>query len=153
MNHEQSIEKAKQYLEDIISFFGVNVTVEAGRNDDYIELSVPSSEANSILIGRGAETLRSLQHLVSSMLRNQDAALYRVNVDVADYRRQRADKLARQAREWIDEVRTTGNSKVVSLNAADRRIVHGVAAEYADVRTVSEGEGRDRKLIIAQASS
>ncbi len=153
MNHEQSIEKAKQYLEDIISFFGVNVTVEAGRNDDYIELSVPSSEANSILIGRGAETLRSLQHLVSSMLRNQDAALYRVNVDVADYRRQRADKLARQAREWIDEVRTTGNSKVVSLNAADRRIVHGVAAEYADVQTVSEGEGRDRKLIIAQASS
>lgn len=153
MNHEQSIEKAKQYLEDIISFFGVNVTVEAGRNDDYIELSVPSSEANSILIGRGAETLRSLQHLVSSMLRNQDAALYRVNVDVADYRRQRADKLARQAREWIDEVRATGNSKVVSLNAADRRIVHGVAAEYADVRTVSEGEGRDRKLIIAQASS
>ncbi len=153
MNQEESIQRAKEYLEDILTFFGVNVTVEVTSRDEYIELSVPSTESNSILIGRGAETLRSIQYLISTMLRNQDAVLTKVNVDIADYKKQRSEKLAKQAEEWIEEVRRTGDSKVLNLNAADRRIVHGVASEYSDIRTVSEGEGRDRRLIIAQASS
>ena len=131
----------------------MNVTVDARTSDDIIELSVPSSDANSILIGRNAETLRSLQYLVSTVLRNKDAALWRVNIDVADYKKQRAERLAKQAREWIEEVRRTGESHVAHLNAADRRIVHQVATEYSDIRTFSEGEGRDRSITITQASS
>jgi len=42
---------------------------------------------------------------------------------------------------------------VLNMNAADRRIVHRVASEYGDIRTFSEGEGRERKLTIAQAGS
>lgn len=153
MDQQESIQHAKQYLEDILSFFGINADVEASVRDEFIELKVPSTESNSILIGRNAETLRSLQYLVSTMLRNSDAALHRVNVDIADYKQQRADKLEKQTREWIEEIRSTGDSKVLSLNAADRRIVHGVVSEFSDMRSASEGEGRDRKLIISQKSS
>ena len=153
MNQEQSVEFAKKFLEDILSFFGVNVEVDARVDEDVIELSVPSSESNSLLIGRSAETLRSMQYLISTTLRNQNAEISRVNLDIADYKKQRADKVAEQAREWIEEVRRTGNSHVADLNAADRRIVHHVASEYEDIRTFSEGEGRDRRIIIAQKSS
>ncbi len=153
MNHEDSLAYAKKYLEDLLSFFGVNVDIEASVEGDVIELSVPSTESNSILIGRSAETLRSLQYVVSTTLRNQNAALVRVNIDVADYKKQRADKVAGQAKEWIEQVRKTGDSHVANLNAADRRVVHQVAAEYDDIETFSEGEGRDRRIIIAQKSS
>lgn len=153
MDRQQSIDFAKKYVEDMISFFGINVEVEASYTDDVIELSVPSTDLNSVLIGRNAETLRSIQYLISTTLRNKDAVLSRVNVDVADYKKMRAEKVAAQAREWIEEVRKTGDSHVAKLNAADRRIVHHVASEYDDVRTFSEGEGRDRAIIIAQKSS
>lgn len=153
MNHEESLAYAKKYLEDLLSFFGVNVDVEASIEGDVIELSVPSTESNSILIGRSAETLRSLQYVVSTTLRNQDAALVRVNIDVADYKKQRAEKVAEKAREWVEEVRKTGDSHVANLNAADRRVVHQVAAEYDDIETFSEGEGRERRIIIAQKGS
>lgn len=153
MNHEQSVEFATKFLEDIISFFGENITVTSAVEEDVIELYVESSELNSILIGRGAETLRSLQYIVATALRQQDAALTRVNVDVADYKKQREEKIAEKAREWIEEVRTTGDSHVARINAADRRIVHRVAQEYDDIRTFSEGEGRDRRIIIAQKAS
>jgi spoIIIJ-associated protein len=153
MDQSAAVAYAKKYLEDMLAFFEVNVEVEASVNDDVIELSVPSTEYNSILIGRSAETLRSIQYLLSTTLRNQNAAINRVNVDIADYKKQRADKVAEQARGWIEEVRKTGDSYVASLNAADRRIVHQVAAEFDDVQTFSEGEGRDRKIIIAQRSS
>ena len=153
MDHEASLQYAKKYLEDLLSFFEVNVEVAAHIEGDVIELNVPSTESNSILIGRNAETLRSMQYAVSTTLRNQDAALVRVNIDIADYKKQRAEKVAEQAREWIEQVHKSGDSYVANLNAADRRVVHQVATEFDDIETFSEGEGRDRRIIIAQKGS
>jgi spoIIIJ-associated protein len=153
MNKEESIQFAQRYLEDLLSFFGANITVSSTCDDEVIELSVPSNELNSLFIGRNAETLRSLQYIVSTVLRNKGALFTRVNIDIADYKKQRAERIAKQAREWIEEVRRTGESHIVNMNAADRRIVHQVASEYSDIRTFSEGEGRDRKLTIAQIGS
>lgn len=153
MNKDESILFAQKYLEDMLSFFGTNLTVSSSFEDDVIELNVPSSSFNSILIGKNAETLRSFQYFVSLALRSREAEISRVNIDIAGYKQQRADKIAKQAREWIEEVRRSGDSKVVDLNAADRRVVHKVAAEYSDIRTFSEGEGRERRITIAQTSS
>jgi spoIIIJ-associated protein len=153
MNSNESLEFAKKYLADLLTFFDLNVEIDASIEDDIIELSVPSSEINSLLIGKNAETLRSLQLIVSTILRGKDAEISRVNIDVADYKKQRAEKLAKQAREWIEEVLKTGDSKIVHINAADRRIVHHVASEYPTIQTFSEGEGRDRHIVIAQQAS
>jgi spoIIIJ-associated protein len=153
MNQQQSIEFAREFLQNIISFFGENIQVTAEVEDEVIELYVETSDLNSILIGRNAETLRSLQYVVSTALRNKDAALTRVNVDIADYKKQREEKIAEKARGWIEEVRATGDSHVARINAADRRVVHRVAQEYEDIQTFSEGDGRERHIIIAQKSS
>lgn len=153
MNREASIEFARTYVADLLTFFEVNVDVAVAVEDDVIELSVPSTDLNSLLIGRNAETLRSLQYLVSTVLRNKDAALTRVNIDIADYKKLRNERLSKEARTWIQDVRLNGNTKVMQLNAADRRIVHQVAAEYADIKTFSVGEGLERSISISQASS
>lgn len=153
MNKEESVQFAQKYLEDLLSFFGANLTVSSTCDEDVIELSVPSNNLNSLLIGRNAENLRSLQYIVSTVLRNKDAELTRVNIDIADYKKQRADRIAKQTREWIEEVRKTGDSKILNMNAADRRIVHQIASEYGDIRTFSTGEGHDRKLTITQQGS
>lgn len=153
MNQSQSVEFARNFLQNIIAFFGENIEVTATTEDDVIELYVESSDSNSILIGRNADTLRSLQYIVSTALRNNNAELVRVNVDIADYKKQREEKVAEKARGWIEQVRATGDSYIAHINAADRRIVHRVAQEYSDIRTYSEGEGRDRRIIIAQESS
>lgn len=153
MDKEQSIAYAKKFVEDILSFFGENIEVETSYQDDILSIDIASSDLNSILIGRNAETLRSLQYMVSTVLRNNNAAVTRVIVDIAGYKKQREEKIAEKARGWIEEVRRTGDSHVAHINAADRRIVHRIAAEYSDICTYSEGEGRQRYIIIAQASS
>ena len=153
MNEEETAAYAKKYLEDILAFFGVNTEVETWYEGSILEMTVPNTDINSILIGRNAETLRSLQYTLSTVLRNNNAYTNRVNIDIADYKKQRAEKIAEKARGWIEAVRETGDSHIASLNAADRRVVHQVATEYDDIQTFSEGEGRDRKIIIAQKSS
>lgn len=148
MNKDESIRFATKYLEDLLSFFGINVAVDSTVEDEVIQLSIPSTSMNSLLIGREAGNLRALQHIVSQALISHNAELVRVNVDVADYKRQRAERIAEQAEEWVRTVRQTGQRRVLNLNAADRRVVHKVAADYSDISTHSEGEGRERQLII-----
>lgn len=153
MNKDESIRFATKYLEDLLSFFGINVAVDSTIDDEVIQLGIPSTSMNSLLIGREANNLRALQHIVSMALSSRDAEVVRVNVDVADYKRQRADRIAEQAENWIREVRMTGRSRRLNLNAADRRIVHKTAQDYSDIATHSEGEGRERQLIIEKIKS
>ncbi|HYG84381.1 MAG TPA: R3H domain-containing nucleic acid-binding protein [Verrucomicrobiae bacterium] len=149
MDTEASVVFAKKYLEDILSFFGLNVDVTATHDDEVIELSVPSSHLNGFLIGQRGETLRSMQLLVSTTLRNKEAALHRVNIDVAQYKRQRADRLAQRVEDWVKTVRDSKQPlPLAPMNAADRRVVHHAVSEYGDVSTRSEGEGRDRHIVI-----
>lgn len=150
MNRDESIRFATKYLEDLLSFFGINVAVWSTVEDDVIQLSVPSTSLNSLLIGRNADNLRSLQYIVSMSLAAKGAELTRVNVDVADYKRNRADRIEQKAEGWIKKVRETGESMTVDLNAADRRVVHKLAEDYSDITTHSEGEGRERRLIISK---
>ena len=150
MNKEESIRFAAKYLEDLLSFFGINVAVSSTMDEEVIQLSVPSTSLNSLLIGRNADNLRALQHIVSMALITHEAEVVRVNVDVASYKKQRADRITEKAEGWIRKVRETGESMVVNLNAADRRVVHKLAGDYSDIETHSEGEGRDRKLIISK---
>lgn len=149
MNKEESISFAKKYLEDLLSFFGLNIEVHASADEEVIELSVPSTYLNGFLIGQRGETLRSLQFLIATTLKNREAVINRVNVDIAEYKKQRYDRLSEQVREWLDEVRSTGEPKHLgAMNAAERRVVHQTISEYSDLETQSEGEGRDRHVVI-----
>src|SRR5580700_3450359 len=102
---EEAIVYAKKYLEDLLSFFGLNTDVYATISDegDVIELSVPSTHLNGFLIGHNGETMRSLQFLTSSSLSNNSFSPTRVNVDIADYKKQRAERLAHHALTWVEE--------------------------------------------------
>ncbi len=145
---EEAILYAKKYLEDLLSFFGLNTDVYATSEDDVIELEVPSTRLNGFLIGQKGENMRAMQFLVSSALKNQGFEYTRVNVDVAEYKKQRARRLAKTAETWVKKVKETGEPmELKPMNAADRRTVHKVAAEWGIV-SESIGEGKDRRVVL-----
>src|SRR6185436_10875014 len=128
---EEAILYAKKYLEDLLSFFGLNTDVYATSEDDVIELEVPSTHLNGFLIGQKGENMRSMQFLVSNALKNQGYEYTRVNVDVAEYKKQRAQRLASTAEEWVKRVKETGQPmELKPMNAADRRTIHKLAQDW-----------------------
>lgn len=151
---EESIQYAKKYLEDLLSFFGLNTDVYATTSDEeVIELHVPSTHLNGFLIGQHGETMRALQFTVSNALRNNNHEITRVHVDIADYKKQRAERLAQKAEEWIKQVQDSGQEKHLNpMSAADRRTVHKVASE-AGLTTESVGVGRERHVVIKPEAS
>ena len=146
---EEAIQYAKKYLEDVLSFFGLNTDVHATTEDrEVIELSIPSTHLNGFLIGQHGDTMRALQYMVSNALKNQSYEVTRVNVDVADYKKNRADRLTEKAEQWVKKVQETGEPMHLNpMNAADRRTIHKLADE-AGLTTESEGEGPERHVVL-----
>jgi spoIIIJ-associated protein len=109
--------------------------------------------------GPGAEELArpalldALQYLVNRMVSRPDAAEGpRVYIDAAGYRQRRGEELKETARRLAEEVRRTGRAVSAGrLTPSERRLVHLAVAEEQGVTTRSEGEGRDRRLLVLPA--
>lgn len=145
---EEAIIYAKKYLEDLLSFFGLNTDVYATSDDEVIQLNVPSTHLNGFLIGQRGENMRSLQYLTSTALRNNNYTHSRVNVDIAEYKKQRADRLREKAEDWVKQVKETNEvMDLEPMNAADRRVIHKLAVEYS-ITSESSGFGRDRHIVL-----
>lgn len=150
---EDAIVYAKKYLEDLLSFFGLNTDVYASAEDDVIELDVPSTHLNGFLIGQKGDNMRAMQFLTSNALKNQGYDYTRVNIDIAQYKKQRADRLSERAEEWVKRVKDSGEPmELEPMNAADRRTIHKLAQEW-DVVSESIGEGRDRRIVLKVAAA
>lgn len=148
---EAAIVYAQKFLEDILSFLGLNAAVYATHEDDVIQLNIPSTQMNGFLIGQRGDTMRSMQFLVSNALKNQGYSYTRVNVDVAGYKQQRASRLEQTAETWVKQVQDSGKPmELEPMNAADRRVVHKLANDRG-LQTRSVGEGRDRHVILELA--
>lgn len=152
----QAREFATKFLEDLIAFFGVNVLVEVEEDeeDNVLTLNVPSTRLNGFFIGQRGENLRSLQHLVNMALRRNDYEDVAVTVDVAGYKKQRNERLARKVQQLAEDVIKTGEPHAMRpMSSYERRVVHKALVGISGVESESEGEGRDRHIVIKSAAA
>jgi spoIIIJ-associated protein len=103
----------------------------------------------SILIGRRAETLNSLQYVTSLILNQQLGKWMPLMIDVQGYRFRRERQLRQLARRLADQVVATGRKQVLEpMPANERRIIHLELRYHPFVTTESVGEEPKRKATI-----
>ncbi|MBU2577418.1 single-stranded DNA-binding protein, partial [Patescibacteria group bacterium] len=103
----------------------------------------------ALLIGFHGETLQSLQLIFSFLAHKLTGEWYKVSVDVGDYKQKREEQLRKLALNLAVKAKLSGEAQSIpNLNANERRLIHLVLAENPDVLSESEGEGRQRVLII-----
>ena len=141
---------AKTFLRDVFAAMKLEVVVnikydEAERNMD-IDLS---GDDMGVLIGKRAQTLDSLQYLVSLVV-NKDAENYiRVKVDTENYRERRKETLENLSKNIAYKVKRTKKSvSLEPMNPYERRIIHSALQNDKYVSTHSEGEEPFRRVIV-----
>lgn len=129
---------------------GSSVKAEAITADEQEEIRVQlESPEAAALIGFHGETLQALQLIFSFMSHQVLGQWVRVVVNVGDYRQKREEQLNRLAQNLAMKAKFSGEQQIIpNLSAAERRIIHLSLADRPDVCTLSEGEGRQRQLII-----
>jgi len=108
-----------------------------------------SGEDEDILLSRNGELLLALEYLAHRWLRLEPALHDRVRFDCGDYRATRLEELKLSARVAAQRVRETGQPFPFNpMSSRDRRIIHLELNGAAGVRTMSEGSGDRRHLVI-----
>ena len=114
--------------------------------DILVDLSGPDSD---LLLERGAELLRSIEHLALEMLRVQSQEHDRIIFDCMNYRAMRLEELKLAAGVAAERVRKTGTPyEFAPMTSRERRIVHLALRDHDDLRTESQGEGGRRWVVV-----
>lgn len=146
---EPALERAKGVLSDILERMHIRGEVNVTRRDQRILLEIWSPEGG-LLIGRGGRTLEALQYLVNRILNSQPGKGEKVVVDVEGYRKRREERLKVLASRMAERVKTMGEAITLApLSPHDRRVVHLALQEDRGVKTVSEGAGFYRRIVIS----
>ncbi len=116
-----------------------------------VEFSGPDAD---LLLAGGASLLNALEYLILKAVRLEEDLFGRVTFDCQDWRLTRAQELKLMAQVAAERVVETGDSFALSpMNPRERRIVHLALKDRTQVRTVSEGVGPERKVVILPVSS
>ncbi len=147
---EAPTEEAKAALQTILDKMGFLAVAEAmPEKAGTINLAVKGEDMGRI-IGKEGAMLKALETIVSSIISKLAGARVRVGIDAGGYREKREKALERLAAEVVEEVERTGQEKVLPhMEASDRRIIHTFLTDNPNVTSYSQGEGRDRRLVIA----
>lgn len=149
---EGVLEKARVVLSDILERMQIRGEVHATLRDQRILLEIWSPEGG-LLIGRGGRTLEALQYLVNRILNSQPGKGERVVVDVEGYRKRREERLRNLAFRIAARVKAIGETIILApLSPHDRRIIHLALQEDRGVKTMSEGAGFYRRIVISPSS-
>lgn len=139
---------AKSYIDTFLNGFEIQAEVSVEQRGSNLSVSV-NAENNAILIGRGGKSLEGLGQLLRQVVSAEFKRRFFVRIDINNYKSDRYEKLKSMAKRIAKQVQ---RSKIdVSLDPMpndERRVIHKELTEFAHVRTISEGEGRNRHLKI-----
>lgn len=138
----------KNYLNEILSLMGLEVSFESSIKEKQINIKMYSNN-NAILIGKNGQTLSALTTIVKQFVYNQIGLYPYINLDVENYKDKQIYYLEKLAKNIAREVRNTKQEVVMeNMNSYERRIVHNVLTDFKGVITESEGEEPNRHVIV-----
>jgi spoIIIJ-associated protein len=77
-----------------------------------------------------------------------------ISLDIEDYRARQEKKLIEMAQHAAQEVQRTGKEyEFMPMSARERRIIHTALQSTPQIETISQGEDKERHLIVRYRSS
>ena len=124
-------------------------------NPEFLQVNLKVKEEDSgRLIGHHGETIAALQLILGLIIYKQTGAWQHLTVDIDEYRAQRTASLEKLAEDTAHRVKFSGQPiALFNLNPFERRAIHLYLAENKEVITESQGEGRNRHLIVKPSAN
>lgn len=152
INFELACANAKEYVSKIISMMGININdIKVSNDNETVNIEV-STDSGSLLIGRGGQSLDSLEYVVQLMLNNNTETRAKVSIDTEGYRLKQQEKLKTIIQKSIEYVKRTKKIyRFDPMPARERKYIHMYFKDMEDFDTFSEGSGHSRKVGVKLA--
>jgi spoIIIJ-associated protein len=160
----RAVEELKRYLDVCVRGMGLELDYEISSDGAGAQGDGGSQAGDVVVAFRGAdealllehnaELLLALEHVGHRWLRLDPRLHDHVRFDCGDYRTTRLEELKLSARVAAQRVRETGQPfRFNPMSSRDRRLIHLELNGAAGVRTMSEGSGDHRQLVIYPANN
>ncbi len=144
----------REYLSGLLKILGEPVELELQEEDGELVVNL---QGLTIFSGQDRAVIRALGYLLELALRRclkeGGRANLRVHLDIDHYRSRRREELRQTALKLAEEAKR--DHKRIRLNPMEpweRKAIHEALADFAGVRTYSEGKGAERRVIIEPTS-
>ena len=144
---EEEGEIAADYIEGLLDIADLDGDIDMDVEGDRAVVSVVGATLDE-LVGDDGEVLEALQELTRLAVHRKTGLRARLMLDVGGFRARRRSELAELGRSLAAEVGRTGEPKKLrAMTPFERKIVHDAVAE-AGLRSESEGEEPNRRVVI-----
>jgi spoIIIJ-associated protein len=162
LDRAAAAEALRNFLEETLRAGGFQLTARVrtlpeatspaeGESEVSADLDGPDKE---LLLERGGEVLKSLEHLAHRVLQLEPQWHEKVQIDCAGFRALRFEELRMTARAAAERVLATRQPfELNPMSSRERRIVHLALKEFPGVRTESVGSGERRQVVIHPAAT
>jgi spoIIIJ-associated protein len=141
---------AADYLEGLLDIADLDGDIDMDVEGDRAAVSVVGVDLDD-LVGADGEVLEALQELTRLAVLRQTGERSRLMLDIGGFRAQRREELARLARATAEAVRESGEPvRLEPMTPFERKVVHDAVAA-AGLRSESEGEEPDRRVVVLPA--
>ena len=147
---EQESEIAADYVEGLLDVVDLDGDIDMDVEGDRALVSVVGATLQE-LVGPRGEVLEALQELTRLAVHRQTGARTRIMLDVGGYRARRRLELTAVGRDAAEDVSRTGVARRLDpMTPFERKIVHDAVAA-AGLRSESEGEEPNRRVVVLPA--
>jgi spoIIIJ-associated protein len=159
LDRQAAEEALREFLENTVRAAGfqlkVTVSVAApGATSEAEVIADVDGRDKEILLARGAEVLKALEHLAFRALRLEPEHHDKIHVDCGGYRALRFEELRMTAKVAAERVLTSKQPfRLNPMTSRERRIVHLALKDMPGVRTESVGVGEHRQVVIHPAEN
>jgi spoIIIJ-associated protein len=148
---EQESEIAADYVEGLLDVADLDGDIDMDVEGDRAVVSVVGATLDE-LIGPRGEVLEALQELTRLAVHRQTGARTRIMLDVGGYRARRRSELTELGRDAAEEVQASGvPRRLEAMTPFERKVVHDAVAA-AGLRSESEGEEPNRRVVVFPVS-
>lgn len=141
----------KRLLSELLEKMQIEGDIELNidNNDIYVDVVNLDSADEGILIGKRGSTLDAIQYYLTVTLNKYVKGYKRVVLNVANYREKREQTLIDLANKLANSVVRNGRTiRLEPMNPYERKIIHSTLQNDDRVKTFSEGEEPNRRLVI-----
>jgi len=147
---EEEGDIAADYIEGLLDIADLDGDIDMDVEGDRAVVSVVGATLDE-LVGDDGEVLEALQELTRLAVHRKTGTRARLMLDVGGFRVRRRAELADLGRSVAEEVARTGEPKKLrAMSPFERKIVHDAVA-VAGLRSESEGEEPNRRVVVFPA--
>lgn len=146
-------EIAGDYLEQLLDVLDFDGDIDLDVDGDRAIVSIDGGDDLTKLVGRKGEVLDALQELTRLAVQQSTGDRSRLMLDIARWRADRRDRLARLGTEVAERVRKSGEREELDpMTPFERKIVHDAVAAVDGVVSESEGAEPKRRVVVLRTS-